>query len=444
MGNSGTKDKEIDARAAAYGQIYLELGQTNYLSGDTVIGTVHLNLIAPFPGNRLIFKIKGTESARWIEWIAMTRDLGGGMVQHYSYPIEIVGEADIIDQNIRVYNWLQSDTIFSGQYSFPFSFKLPSGLPGSFFMQNTQAVAEINYSMSAYLEPINEKNYPRLEYKSYVTIREPVQPNIQQKELSIDRELQIFCCCRQGKINLKATIDRDAYAPLDTMKILVEVDNAKGKLNAKSISCSLVQTINYTNGTNHGHSKYQIQASTLGTLKAGQAWTGNDRKELVFQLPPLLKGESKEMKNIGTKQYNPREAISASAHGKIITSDYSLQVQCEMSGCTCNYPSPVSNLIFQVYATQQEFPHPTPPNNWQPQEMPISNFAVKGAYEIQQPGFNNYAVAPNNNTSMTNNQMPQPQDYYGVQQNPHYQQVGNPQYIQNATGSYTIYTINIQ
>jgi hypothetical protein len=47
--------------------IFIQIDKPFYFAGDTVIGTVFLNLMEPISANEVQIKFKGWESVRWLE-----------------------------------------------------------------------------------------------------------------------------------------------------------------------------------------------------------------------------------------------------------------------------------------------------------------------------------------------------------------------------------------
>jgi hypothetical protein len=44
-----------------FGGVFIQLHKDGYAPGTQVTGTVHINLVKPYPGNRVFLKVKGEE-----------------------------------------------------------------------------------------------------------------------------------------------------------------------------------------------------------------------------------------------------------------------------------------------------------------------------------------------------------------------------------------------
>jgi hypothetical protein len=78
-----------------FGDIYLELKETNFGVGDTVSGVINLDVKRGLKAEGVYFKLKGTEKIH----LALTQS---GKIQEFKDHI------DIIDQTVRVYNFSHS------------------------------------------------------------------------------------------------------------------------------------------------------------------------------------------------------------------------------------------------------------------------------------------------------------------------------------------------
>lgn len=48
------------------GSVFVQFDKPFYFAGDTVTGTVYLNIQSQFPGNTIKLKVKGWETAIWV------------------------------------------------------------------------------------------------------------------------------------------------------------------------------------------------------------------------------------------------------------------------------------------------------------------------------------------------------------------------------------------
>jgi len=375
MGNQAGKTAD---QQGAYGGIFVKLDQEVFNPLDTLSGNIYVDLRANYPGDMLCLEVKGTEYTKWIDKEARQRPRQGGQPgEMETYYVDVQREAtrEIIKNDLVVYDWAARQVIRPGQYTFPFAFQIPSGLPGSFFFKSGNAVAEIKYSVEGYLKPEVEQ-VPRLKHKVYLTMREKVQSTIQQKELNLTKKISTWCCVDQGTISLKAAFEKDAYCPGEEARMLTEIDNGKCNLNIPNVSFQLSQTIQLSA---NGHGKYfhfPIRTVDLGSIAPKTSCLGDQRKSASIILPPGQEGKAKDFTADGAN-VDPTQFITPSAHGSLVKSDFTLSLTCNVEGCICCDGVPSVSIPIQVYAaTRPRQPDPIPPANWNPQPMPQANLTI--------------------------------------------------------------------
>jgi len=441
MGNQAGKTADQQSQ---YGGIFVKLDQETFTPGATLSGNIYVDLRVPYPGDMICLEVKGSEFTKWIDREARQRPNPNGppgAMETYYVDVPREGSRDIIKNDLVVYDWAKNQIIPPGQYTFPFAFQIPGNLPGSFYFQRGGAVAEIKYSVEGYLKPERD-NVPKLKHKVYLTMREKMQQNIQQRELNLTKKISTWCCIDQGTISMRTAFEKDAYAPGEEARMLTEIDNAKCSLNIESVVFTLSQTININDG--HGHGRYfsfPIKTVNLGSIAPGTSAVGDQRKSASIIFPPGQEGRAKDFTGAPVQDPDPTQVMTPSAHGTLVKSDFSLSLTCGVEGCICCDSVPSVSIPIQVYsALQRKQPDPIPPPNWAPQQMPQANLTItivqlaNGGHEIHID-----TGAPSGQPGMAGGQMPpqQPQPGFAqpqqVQQpmmepaKPMMQPMGNPQ-----------------
>ena len=132
MGASLNSDKQV--------KIYMTLDKRVYYAGETIQGSVHIICKVDRPYRFVRVKFEGREEVEWDD------KQKGREVTNYnkrdSYDFEfIVAKFDL--------------GIKAGQYSFPFSFLLPSSLPASYSLDEHNY---INYKLHTFMPQYDEKS----------------------------------------------------------------------------------------------------------------------------------------------------------------------------------------------------------------------------------------------------------------------------------------------
>ena len=117
-------------------------------------------------------------------------------------------------------------TINQGQYSFPFSFLLPSTMSGSFSQSDE---CYIRYTLKAILNhPIKPEDSQI--YSMYLNIMEP--PRMPLAPLTSSRTTNVKCCdcCKDyGQTTIHLQCDRNFAMNGDSLKVEVSIDHSRGK-----------------------------------------------------------------------------------------------------------------------------------------------------------------------------------------------------------------------
>ena len=246
MGNKISSDD-------SYGFIIVETEKKTYFAGDQVNGQVHLNLKKTFPSNQITLIIKGLESAFLTERREETREVYRDDERETEDHTEIYtheGENEFFGYTFPLYTQTGHD-FNSGQYSFPFSFKLTDNLPGSFLRSWDEDgytnFGKVEYSIFA---GIQAKNNNKLmvfsEYNFYVDqklFNSNINENSQYKKLSV-------YCRDKGNVKLNYAVDKSFFRVGENAegRLIIDLSECKQKIN--EIECNLTQhlSISIPNG----------------------------------------------------------------------------------------------------------------------------------------------------------------------------------------------------
>lgn len=261
-----------------------------------------LAFLNPMGGNKLMLDINGIEKASWLEHI------GRSSVRHEQ-------TIKVLDRKLPIYTF--SDRMVTpGQYTFPFSFRLPSYLAGSV----DSSVGSIACSIEAKREPTNAKRLKPISFSLPVIVVEPLEKTIKQK--TVKKSTELLCCdCSRGEQFIKFTIDKNAYMPKETVQAQIEVDNSRCKLNVSRIKCQLKQyTVVRANNARKMFDFIIMSNQITRTIKAGEKVAGKDAINIELKL---------SHEKISTAD----RGIALSTNGKAIKVWYSIEAVLVMSGC---------------------------------------------------------------------------------------------------------------
>jgi len=130
---------------------------------------------------------------------------------------------------------------------------------------------------------------------------------------------------------------------------------------------------------------------------------------IAVNLPHFQGGDYQKIKTYNMTQYllslkEDNSILNSATRGRLVTSEYYLEVSAPMSGCCA--PTPSISTPIEIYYPEFKFAPVTMPSNWAPQEVGLVNVAFGST--TQQPGMNiNVNVDPNQMVNTMNNMVNQ-------------------------------------
>eukprot|EP00357_Protocruzia_adherens_P036833 CAMPEP_0114982876 /NCGR_PEP_ID=MMETSP0216-20121206/6380_1 /TAXON_ID=223996 /ORGANISM="Protocruzia adherens, Strain Boccale" /LENGTH=442 /DNA_ID=CAMNT_0002344781 /DNA_START=126 /DNA_END=1454 /DNA_ORIENTATION=- len=342
----------------SHGSMYIETARPFYSGGDTLTGTIHMNLLKPYNANQLYLYIKGSEDTKWYERVKVYNHKTKEWTKKTKKRTASYG---LIHFKVPIYNWEKS-RVYPGQYSFPFSFTLPTHLPGSFSYTSrlNDASGDITYCLEGSLETNLPGAHAALTSRHQLKIRQKVDATAFKNNISTadQRSFYNFGLFSQGTCSLKCKFDKNAYTSFDKATVNVEVYNTANRLDIKEINIKLVQDIMLTN--NYG--KRQIR-NTVDSAKIAGVKSGKNSPTGGFSLQLPLKNYSEQ----------------TTTNGHSIWCSYRLVVTAKPKGLFCWSKQPSCELPLIVFPSEfkAEVGMVQAPQDWQPQVFPENNFELR-------------------------------------------------------------------
>ena len=364
-----------------YGQIYLKTDKTAYHAGETVTGTIFLNIIAPYPGNQLFIKLKGKEIVHLVN-----SEVPKNGKQHED--IQYSEKKVIVKQDIPVYSW---DSLLPGQFTISFSFLLPQTLPPSFYQQGMRYLAFIEYQLEAFLSPY-QANIPKMRYKQPINLRETVVQKTENLSSDVTTPLKTWCCRKQGSNILRVEFEKNYYSPGENAQVSMELDNSESQLKNHKVVFSLKQKLEV---------RAKGRALNFDLLKVKQELPGipegsNRNAGSLSLILPRFPLENDFNRGIDKKKPTKldlitltenQHVITSTTNSNLITSTFYLEVSCPMSGCCATLP--LAKCPIGILSPEFQLPPVSAPNNWQP--VTLSNVTLAFPSDKHQPLLHEYS-----------------------------------------------------
>lgn len=206
------------------GKIQIFLEKPYYLSGETVVGRVDLDVFAPVAGAKtLMIKWKGFErtliqDTQWVQDPSNPNNKVRKTTNHKQ-------EKDFFKKELVVFSF-NGGMAMPGKHSFPFNFQLPQGLPSVFYYQGKEGDgdvirAAVVYKVKCWLDMPGKD----IKTSEKIIISEAVTKAI----VPIKEENKKSFLLARGSLKMKVEMDKNVFIPGETLPIKVHVDNESSK-----------------------------------------------------------------------------------------------------------------------------------------------------------------------------------------------------------------------
>eukprot|EP00347_Sterkiella_histriomuscorum_P006308 403353261 len=267
---------------------------TNLTASQNIVDTKSNNYIQGPPQKRKIQEKHSTNKLEILESIF-------SLSKKETRTIKDKHSIAIFDNQVTGFTFKQK-CIEKGKYKFPFSFTLPTNVPGSFKYQNsTGDLFQIQYTVEAFLENMQDIIYCQkefvvreflftsqeidadwIEYQHVINLRSILIPisslaidvsrqdkerklvHLRQNEQNRSQSLltsnkswsmdhQIIsakCLCFQTNylVKLRASINKQLFYPDEVVKVSFEVDNSRSARDIKIVTCTLTHNLQIMKG----------------------------------------------------------------------------------------------------------------------------------------------------------------------------------------------------
>eukprot|EP00039_Didymoeca_costata_P000549 m.46114 g.46114 ORF g.46114 m.46114 type:complete len:433 (-) comp10336_c0_seq1:81-1379(-) len=234
--------------------VWVQTDKPTYFVGDQVHGTIYLNCLTTFPCRGLHITLEGEEKTHWIDIHTETRWRDGpNGRESYEHREERPrhGRREFFCVKVPVYNF--AGQVMPGQYSFPFSFQLPPGLPGIIEARlgnNNQTRGSIYYTVTGECDIAGFLVNTEIKHSQNIVVLQRLQGAITNTMNEAQESVTCCCCVNKGSAHLKAHLDKNAYAPGEIVNILCNIEN-NSEEGFNKVRVELVRSL--TLRDNHGH-----------------------------------------------------------------------------------------------------------------------------------------------------------------------------------------------
>jgi len=265
--------------------------------------------------------------------------------------------------------------ISPGQYAIPFSFRLPSNLPNSFYQEGHNHLGRIHYTLEAYMTSNYQKDIV-MSHKQRLIVRESFSGQPLEFTRKTSKELS-SCFCKYGVATLTAGFGKEAYKPGEFAEAIVGLDLSKSKKDCGPISISLIHYVSLE--TNRSYRSFPRAIKTVN-IEGVRAGSNNGMNKIHIKLPQASQEDNyHKAKSYGIENYLRNKSdtennfINVTTKGRFVKSWYELQASCVSEGCGSAYMFTSCPMV--IYSPEIKFAPIAAPDNWNPTQVEQVSFA---------------------------------------------------------------------
>jgi len=277
------------------GRVTIFLGQPHFVDGDLLAGSVVVDLGHTLNVHEIVFELEGKEEAFWEESKTTTDSEGHVKTE----TIHRHHKHCFIHEKIQLAG---SGTLQSGSWSYPFTYRLPSGIPASFKEETTvgghKVVGKIKYRAKAEVDAHHSK-----DLKTHVPVI--IGRRISGPVGCVAKQNHKSCMFNKGSLALKVEANKDTYFPGEEAKLKVEILNESVK-KVTGINVVLYRDLTlYAEGHRFNHREISAQTRAEGLNEATK-----DKRIIRFRIPD--------------------DYSELSSDSEVLKASYNIKVECDV------------------------------------------------------------------------------------------------------------------
>jgi len=227
--------KTIEKSAAfKNGLFYFVTDKNFYRPGETVTGLIKIRCTKQMELKNILIEAKGRET---VKYTGTSKDILANDVYHKSR---------IMDKNEVVFT--SKGPLTPGDYTVPFSFKLPAKCSNSFNYMEDQSMlkkiklarshAEVKYTLKAIMDT---NDFGLVEFKEQVPVIKDQQKG--KKNFSQTIKLSNFAGKNHGTTRFDIDNKKSVFTPTEQMQTTITIDNQDSGIDVEKLEIALYQHV---------------------------------------------------------------------------------------------------------------------------------------------------------------------------------------------------------
>ncbi|OMJ82086.1 hypothetical protein SteCoe_17304 [Stentor coeruleus] len=335
------------SKANSFGEVAITYDSNSVYSGSTVSGNINISIKKHLKKAHVTLCFKGSENTSWIERVSV-HGHDASKSKQKNQNEEFKGKHSICNTVYELHRW--ENGLVKGHYVLPFTYQLPSGIPGTFLYQQDKTKAQIRYKFKV---EIFDENDQKIYDKQPIHVMQ--EALTYATDLSQSKKTKVTCCwcCSRGNCILEIYNQQDTYNPEQVANVVVKVNTTDSKSVVKNISCKLYYSMRLksSNDMSHFTTLTLLQTSSTVNVK-NNGFISDCQATLNLNLPTIKK----------------KLEMMYTTRGTLIDFCYSIEVRASIKGCFfCLSERPSLIQSINIVPNAIILPSaPSAPEDWQP------------------------------------------------------------------------------
>ena len=216
----------------------VRLDSDKYVEGSEASGVVSFSLSRRTCPMSVYARLIGYEI---IYWRTRCQTSNGSSITHHHADSQCCDEKFLLMQ-------ISEDSL-PGDYSYPFTFIVPKGIPGTYGFENDpedcQANGSVTYNLSIELEPFQRKMNGVMGRESCpITIMQEVRSKMEYNLVGKEaKKIRSWLCFNQGSMELKCNFSKNIFNADEPAIMDIRMDTSECKTGVNKITAILKRKI---------------------------------------------------------------------------------------------------------------------------------------------------------------------------------------------------------
>jgi len=216
------------------GMFYFVTDKNFYQPGETVTGDIKMRFTKAMDPKNIMIEVKGRER---VKYTGLSKDIRAN---------DVYQKSRIMDKSEVVYT--SKGVKQPGDYTVPFTFKLPAKCPSSFNYMEDQSMlkkvklakchSEVKYTLKAAMD---SKDFGLVEFKEQIPVIKMDKAG--KKNFSQTINLNNFAGRKYGSTRFDVENKKAVFTPSDKMETTVTIDNQDSGLDVEKLEIAFYQQI---------------------------------------------------------------------------------------------------------------------------------------------------------------------------------------------------------